>query len=426
MARSVHKACVRLWCNTMPSVKRPPSLERRKTATAAVWWARALLVALLPAGSLAAGSLGGCGSDPNAIPTGPSGAGGGEVGTGGEGGLPEGVTGAELFAALEPDLMDECGACHQLQGSADAPFLAAPDTYVSITSWPGVVVEDVESSLLLTHPGDPLHGGGEAPDLTEELRERVRVWLGVESKNLPDVAAEIITVTPFKPLLGGAFNTVYLNELGEEFANVSITFNAEQFGDPPSLLVLENLKVHPLTAMTLYMRHPLFSVYAEGSGADPDPGDSFSTFEHDFSVDTDSTLGTGTLILTNWQPDAFLGIAFEAIEVLSGGGAFIPCDDIESFKANVVPAMQVCASQCHGGEDADAQETMDLSELNAETPSDACGQVRARITPGDPDTSQIVVVTNPAEPAVHKFKFMGAPSAHAAFKTAVTPWILAE
>jgi hypothetical protein len=386
-----------------------------------------LLLASLPLVTSTIGLAGGCGSDPNEIPTGPSGAGGGSSGAGGQGGgLPTGLTGAELFALLEPDLMDQCGACHQLQGSADAPFLAAPDVYTSITSWPGVLVESAESSILLTHPGDPLHGGGEAPDLSEALRETIRAWLSIEAKNLPNVEQEVITITPFKPLVGGAFNTIYLNELGADFENVSITFNAEAFGDPPTLLVLENVKVHPLSDMTLYMLHPLFSVYPQSGYADPDPSDSFSTFEQEFSADTDNTLGTGMVVLTNWQPDAFLGLAFEGLEVLTGGGPFISCSDVQSFKDNVVPAMQVCAQQCHGGEDEQAQDTMDLALLNAASPEEACGQVRARITPGDPDASQIVIVTDPAESVVHKFKFMGAPSAHAAFKTAVTPWILAE
>lgn len=400
-------------------------LSPRFSPRSSVW--SGLAVVALPVFTAAVGSAGGCDSDPSALPTGPAGSGGAGTGAGGDGGgLPSGVTGAELFAEIEADIMDECGACHQLQGSADAPFLAAPDVYVSIRSWPGIVVEDPDASILLTHPADPLHGGGEAPDLSEELRERVRVWLAVEVENLPDVEDEIITVTPFKPLLAGAFNTLYLNELGEEFENVSVTFNAEELGDPPTLLLLENIKVHPLSDMTLYMLHPLFSVYPEGAGADPDPSDSFSTFEHEFSVDVDNTMGTGSLILTNWQPGAFLGLAFEGIEVLSGGGEFVACSDVASFKANAVPAMQVCAQQCHGGEDEDAQQTMDLSLLNETNPTEACGQVRARITPGNVAGSQIVIVTDPAESVVHKFKFVGSPGAHDTFVSAVSPWILAE
>lgn len=379
-------------------------------------------------------SAGGCGDDgPAAEPTGPTGtttgSGGSDVGGGGAGAgsVTDGQTGREVFEMyVLDDIMEECGACHQLQGAADSPFLAAPDIYVSISSWPGFILPDWQNSALLSHPADPQHGAGQAPDLSEELRGNVELWLEKEANDLPEPETELTSVTPFKPLLNGAFNTVYLDELGPQFTNVSVTFNAAELGDPPSMLLLENLEVHPISEMTLSISHPLFSAYPQEGGVWPDPSDSLSNVEAEFSLDTSSQLGTGTVILTAWEKDAFLGLAFEDIQATGGAVSFIPCDDVDAFKSNAVPAMQVCADTCHGGEDPDAQDTMDLSGIDDSFPEEACGQVRARITPGDPDASQIVVVTDPGQPVVHKFKFMGVTANHQSFKEAVTPWIMAE
>ncbi|MEZ4299284.1 MAG: hypothetical protein R3B70_30320 [Polyangiaceae bacterium] len=86
--------------------------------------------------------------------------------------------------------------------------------------------------------------------------------------------------------------------------------------------------------------------------------------------------------------------------------------------------MQYCADTCHGGANEQANATMDLSGLNLDPPDAACARVRARITPGDPDGSQILIVTDPTQQVVHMYKFMGNKNKYSAFKTAVSPWIL--
>lgn len=384
------------------------------------------------AGEGGAGGVGGAASSAS----GTGGAASSSAATGGAGGAGGGEADAgpptlrEIFEAFQPQILGECGGCHQLEGSADAPFLAAPDVYASITSWPGVILPDPKMSILLTHPGDPNHGGGQAPDMTMGLRDKVEDWLEKEAAALPKPDADAGVddyIVPFKPLLKGAFNTVYLDPLGPGLENASISFNAEELGDPPSILVLSNIQVHPVAGQTIHVVHPLFTVYPEGGFPEPDPVDSFSSLDQTFSLEDESLqLGTGALILPNWQKDAYLGIAFETIEVLGAGGESTACKDVASFKANVVPAMQYCAMTCHGGANPQAQATMDLSELNAETPDAACSQVRPRITPGVPETSQILIVTDPKQQVVHMYKFKGNLKDYKAFKDAVTPWIMAE
>lgn len=364
--------------------------------------------------------------NPSSGPVGPGGADTGGGGSGGEGGQNVGGDPRAVFnETVLPGLMTECGACHQLQGAADAPFLAAPDPYVAITSYPGIVIPTISSSLLLTRPSDPAHGGGQAPNLSDELRAKATAWLDLEAALIPKPEDIGFVITPFKPKLQGAFNTIYLDELGQEFANVSITFSATELGAPPSMLLIENLEVHPVSEMQLHLVHPLFTAYPSDTVAIPDPSDSFSLIDEVFSLDGTIQLGTGTLIHTQWAKDSYLSLAFEDMFLV---GDFFPptdCVALDEFSESVAPALQVCATNCHGGNNPQAQGAMDLESLGADDAL-ACRQVRARIKPGNADTSQIVIVTNPLDPSAHLFKFLGSSSNYNTFKETVTPWIEAE
>src|SRR5262249_6739375 len=151
----------------------------------------------------------------------------------------------------------ECGACHKLGGLSEAPFLAEPDVYGSITSWPGIIVPTPSESIILTHPADPQHGHGMAPDMSKGLRAKVLVWLTKEAADIPKPKdANKPYITPFKPLLKGAFNTVYLDPLGQTLTSSSISFQAQELGDPPTMLVLSHVDAHPVADTTLHIVHP--------------------------------------------------------------------------------------------------------------------------------------------------------------------------
>jgi hypothetical protein len=329
-------------------------------------------------------------------------------------------------------MQNECGGCHDLGGIADDPFLAAPDPYVSITTWPGVIVSDPTTSIIIVHPASPQHGGGQAPNMSPTLKSKVIPWLTCEAKNLPVVDAGMKpTIMPFKPRVMGAMNEVDLDPLGTDFQGSSITFTADELpanSQDPTLLVLSNLTVYPIEGVTLHIVHPLFTVYGPTGSEVPDPADTFSGFDETFA--TSGPLGTGTLILSQWQPGARLGIAFQEITATK----MMPmtqntCKDIADFQAMVVPqltTMNPCAPMCHGGGNIMAQQQMDLSAIMAMPPDDACSQVRARITPGNPATSQILIVTDPTQAVPHLYKFGGNLNKYKAFKTAVTPWIMGE
>ena len=349
-----------------------------------------------------------------------SGGGGGDVG-------PQGATGKAAFLAIQSDILGECGACHKLGGAADAPFLALPDVYSSISTWPGIISLTPTSSVLLTHPAQSSHGGGMAPDMTPGLRAKVLKWLQKEALDIPKpTESSKPYITPFKPLLKGAFNTVYLDPLGKSLESSSISFNAVELGSPPSLLMLSNIAVHPVADTTIHLVHPIFSVYPVGGGQEPDPVDSFSNVDQTLDLTSKPALGTGTLILTNWQKDARLGLAFETAAVTGAGTPLTQCKHPEAFLSAVVPQLQYCATHCHGGKEAKPTATMDLTQLAEMPPLDACAQVLVRINPKDPDASDLLVVTDPSKQVAHGYKFAGSKTDYSAFKAAVSPWINSE
>jgi hypothetical protein len=392
-------------------------------------WSLVLIAAPLLAASAA--SWGGCtttsgtGTSSGIVSTGAGGQGGGG-GQGGEG--PAAITGRDLFEALKPSVLEECGTCHKNGGISEAPFLGIEGyEYESITSWPGVVVAIPSQSIIVTHPADPSHGSGQAPDMSDELRAKVIEWLKLEAANIPEPEGGNIVIPPFKPILKGALNTIYLDPYEADLEYSSISFNAEELGDPPSMLRLTNVRVNPIAGVTIHIVHPLFTVYPPDGSQGPDPIDNFSMVDATFSLKSDAVaLGTGAAVIANWTKDARLGMAFELIDGEVDMGGVVVCKSLDTFKNEVVPAMQYCAETCHGGKNVDANATMDLSKLNDPNPVEACAQVRARITPGDPANSQIVIVTDPTQQAVHMYKFKGNISNYNAFKNAVTPWIQAE
>jgi hypothetical protein len=343
---------------------------------------------------------------------------------------------AQFESAVLPGLLTNCGGCHQVNGIADDPFLGGggTDPYTAITSWPNVIVSDPMNSIILVHSNSATHGGGQAPHLDQfpALQTSVIAWLTCEAAHLPVVdSGSSPAIAPFLPRVNGAMNEVDLDPLGPGFAGSSITFVANTLpanAPNPTLLVLTELTVYPVENVSLTIVHPLFTIYGPDGSEIPDPADTFSDLDATYTAP--APLDTGTLILSQWQTGARLGIEFQAITATSTTPATEnTCTDMADFIADVLPELTVtnpCAPMCHGGGNIMAQQQMDLSTIAAMPPDQACSQVRARITPGDPTTSQILIVTNPEMAVPHLYKFGGNLNAYNSFKAAVTPWINGE
>jgi mono/diheme cytochrome c family protein len=384
-----------------------------------------LTAVLLGAGALAVAlaSGPGCTGTPDPLPPLSS----GEGGSGG--GLPGGRAEA-MFRELEPELISNCVACH---GPGDTPFLAGNDVYKTITAWPGMITQDPAKSKLLTRPLNVAAHPGvniDSPTLVDTLKPALEAWLEEESKAIIGPGEELgPSIPPLTPNLG--FNTVYLNDFGPEFVGVAISFYADEL--TPNLLELRELVVHATSDWGVHIVHPLFVVFPKGLEADPDKIDSFSGLDQYTDINEHEPLGPGVLLLTNWLPEAKLGISFEKIEPYNsqggggagGGSSGGGCGDVQSFIDNARDLLANNCGGCHRGGNAAATAAVDMRDLDAD-PASACAQVKNRVNLGNPPASQLFVTTDPNGGSGHPFKFGGSQANFDNFRQAATVWITAE
>ncbi len=396
----------------------------------------ALAIAAAALASFSANGAG-CAAQPGGLTGGYSGgAGGGAQNGAATSGVGGGLTQDPkvLFTALEPQLEAACGSCHKAGGLADTPFLADPDVYASISSWPGVITKDPTQSILLTYPragskhsgtslDDPMYKDSLLPKLTEWLTAEAAVIGKPIDANKPSIA-------PAAPIMG--FNAIYLTQLDPKLEGVAITFNASTIA--PTTLQLSDVQVHTTTKTGVHLVHPLFVVYPKGTSPDPDPVDNFAGIDTFVPTESATPLGQGLLILDNWVADAKLSIVFETADPWTdggtggaggGGSSGGGCKDLTDFNNAAAPQFQQRCFGCHGGGNAAANAAVDMSQLSS-NPAAACAQIKNRITPANPGSSQIFVTTDPGGNAAHPYKFGGNAGTFNTFKQTLTPWIMGE
>ncbi|MEM6787295.1 MAG: hypothetical protein AAF715_07215 [Myxococcota bacterium] len=381
---------------------------------------------------LASATTGGCSGDPepfrppSSIPSaGGSGGGGGEE--------PVVDQGRLLFSELLDDFRASCGACHA--APSDTPFLGpaegtVDEAYEAVTTWRDFIVRDPETkSELITWPEAGQHSNG--PIQNASLKERLIAWLVEEAKSIADTPDTVPTITPFKPVLDGP-NSVYLDELGPEFAGIYIAFNASELTD--TSLSLDDITVHTAPDTGVALDHPLFTVFPAASteGA-PDPVDSFSNVAQEVEAGASAPLGPGRVVLTNWEVGGKLSVAFSSVDTIIGGGGGVggagsggPCMAVSVFDMQARPALQAnCGNgACHGGNGA-AANAVDMTALGSDADT-ACTQIFNRIDLDNPNQSQIFLNTNPNGGTNHPFQFGGNANNFNAFRDSVTIWINAE
>jgi cytochrome c553 len=378
--------------------------------------------------AVSASAVGGCQSGPPPLAVG----GGDGSGAGADGGAGGGFvdSGKQLWAGIEAELVTACGACHDAGGIGDAPFLAGPDRYKSVLTWPGVVVVDPAESLFITYSvSGSGHNGTNLDTVSGDLLGRTKAWLAAEAASITTTPDDSPHVEPFTPILG--FNAVYLTSIDPALNGVAITFTAEEL--TPTTLKLDGLTVHTTSMTGVHLIHPVFGVYPKGAPAEADPVDSFAGLDTYFPESTSLSLGSGTLILTNWAPEAKLGLAFETCAPWTenggdgggGGGITGGCNDVTSFDDNATPQLQQRCVSCHGGSNPQATAAVDMSDLATDSAA-ACAQVKNRVNLTTPANSQVFIVTDPGGNAAHPFKFNGDANAFNDFRNDLTVWIQAE
>jgi hypothetical protein len=202
--------------------------------------------------------------------------------------------GRQLFEALLPDLEKACGgACHTA-GKMDSPvFLGGTDPYVTIRGYHGIVVQEAESSILLTK------GNHEGPDLIDPLRPRVLQWLRVESAFGADLPAAHV-VAAFEPAAGA--NHVDLTVAGAPGA--WLDFSATLSG---SVFVLSNVRL-TATSDALHATGIVFGILAPNGHQVED--DSLRGADVTVAPSASAPVGEGVIALEGWVTKTRLSVTF--------------------------------------------------------------------------------------------------------------------
>lgn len=344
-----------------------------------------------------------------------------------------------------PVLNANCVACHNgsqsgidfLKGDSD---LGIRDTVIAFDP-PVVNFDAPQSSRILTK------GAHNGPALLADQASALLEWLNAEKAALPDPGSTGTTLTTAKFIpvycTGGdpgtatcPINTVDLSPLG--VAGATITFTAQPVS---SGLYLNRLTVNGAAA-GVYIEHPLFASYLADGTTVVDTIDRFYAVKLDLMPTTSSTLAGGQAGFQGFGASSsdMMSISFKALTAYvadtgtgggsnSGGGG--GCKVLATFKTAAQGALTTsCATNCHGGGQANAKSAMDLSGLVGTVDDtsimNACNQARTQINFQTTDLSGFFVAPNPADNTNHPFKFNGNQGNFNSFKAAVDPWVQAE
>ena len=378
------------------------------------------------------GSAGGAGTPgASAVPTGTDG-GGVEAGPVVVMDSATSPTPAQTFNTLEPGLIASCGTCHG--GVSTLPgvpqWLAGPNRYTTITTYPGIIVTDVSSSLLLTIGDTVQHSGG--PGLGDGppgyLRDKVTTWLEMEALAITSVP--LAATAPFAIQNGG--NTIDISKGGVKGASMS--FTVEILG---SVITFTDMTIKAPAATGLSIAHPIFAIVPSGGAPAADVGDSFSNLNQTVPAGQSMTLGVGLFVLdvaatvgSNWSKSDQLEIQFTTlapVTVADGGakeggeaGSSGGCKSVATYTADAVPAIMAntCLT-CHQGENPGATAALDMTMVGTDNAA-ACAQALNRVNLMDPPNSDIILAPTGGV-AAHPFK-----GASASFKTMMLLWIAKE
>jgi hypothetical protein len=359
-------------------------------------------------GGLAVGGVAACGpDDPNQLlGVGNNGNGNGNGNGGGDGGWNNNVTynadGApqaplaqQLFQSIEPQLVTKCGgACHQTGATLGAPtWLAGPNDYATVKAYPGIVVADVYSSKLenrpQNHPAECLVDPG-----NEALLAQVTTWLTAE--------AAIITSTPLaaSTTVDPSTGSVDLSGAATGINGAKITFTATQEGD---LLKFQNVMLVAPAGSGVHIVSPIFAELP-ATGPEVDNTD-FSTLDLTVAAGASGQISP-VFYFPSWTPGSKLKIEFEKIESAtvtgSDAGSTTTCKDLTDFQNSAAVSMKANCIACHGGGNATATSSMDLTALNSNDYATACTQARTQVN--TVTLSQSNVLLAPLQMVTHPVK----------------------
>ncbi len=338
-----------------------------------------------------------------------------------------------------------CEVCHG--GAAARPmveFLVGADDLAirqSVMDFdPAVISLDAPQSSRLLNKGQH-----EGPPLVGNLKSDVQEWVQAEKEAANDTGpggggtlglrTEDFTFslctsgTP--PAATCPINEIALDSLGEGagIPGAKIRFVAQGVGTG---LYLNRLELVP-GPMGAFLEHPLFVSIP----VDPMEKPIADTFDRFFNTKlnlmmgaTPVQIGGGTAAFVNFPPQNKIAIFFKAAKPFQpdgpGPGMMGGCKAPAAFEQVRTQFAASCTgAACHNTAGNNANSAVDMVGIGAANAMGACNQIRLRVNLTDINQSGIFLATTPGN-ANHPFTFNNNQTTFQNFRTAVTPWIIAE
>jgi hypothetical protein len=299
-----------------------------------------------------------------------------------------------MYRALESDLVKACGGpCH---GTGTAPgnpplWLAPPDTYVSVKTFPGAITPDPSQSRILNH--GPHAGPALTSGTYKPLGDRVYAWLQQEAIVLS--LKELPSTDPFTVTIGA--NSIDISkgvtetDGGAPLTGAKITFTAAKSG---TILELTKLTIVAPASTGVRIAHPVFVIIPAMGPKVNDPVDSLSNVDVTVAAGQSAPLGTGDLFLFKWDDTNKLKIAFNTLEAATpmadAGGMTGGCKSPTTFTSSAVPEIMTdgCLG-CHAGSNGAATSALDLTQVGKDNTM-ACAQALNKVNLTNKPQSAII------------------------------------
>jgi cytochrome c553 len=331
--------------------------------------------------------------------------------------VPEEVDPVAFFEdEVESTLVLRCGGCHGAGRSAPDFLRPDPDVRTTLLAYPALIdLESPRTSRLL------VKGEHAGPALRSAEAAAVLTWLEAEAEagTMVDTTEREIATAPVEVREG--FNNIPLDSLGMPAS--SIHFVASRVGDG---LFLDSVQL-AAGPMGARVEHPVFVTWID-TAPHPDPVDRFAELMVEVEPNRSATFDSGTVVITDYPDGALLSIHFDAAGPLMGGtmpgvrdagvgdagadagGGASPegCSQLEAFRENAVPELRTYCVRCHGGRNASATASMDMSDVGSLDDTEAlsgCNQILGRISVDAPSASGLFTQPDPDGASGHPFAF---------------------
>lgn len=215
------------------------------------------------------------------------------------------LTAEGMFHSIERHLIGKCGGCHRdgaYKGTTPPPQFLAGDTYATLRAYPGVIVDDPYTSVLITKGGHA--GPAISPAADKGLYDGVKGWLDAEALLLAAKSWPMTDPLTLKP----GQNVVDLSKAcGTGVTGVSLRFDASLVD---GMLSLSNLTVITPAGPDVRIVHLRFH-RVQKTDDDPrgtvDPADSFSDLNEVFPAGAETAVPPGLVL--------FGGASFRAFDL---------------------------------------------------------------------------------------------------------------